>query len=122
MPSSPRTRTDDTLPLLLDGYAWLPARLRRAGRPLQTHLLGQRTVGISGPQAVRFFYDEAHVRRATALPEPVQSTLVGKGAVHTLDGDEHRHRKAMFLSLLGPAGVAGLVDAVTAAWDDTVAG
>jgi hypothetical protein len=90
---------DDTLALLLNGYAWLPARLRQVGRPLQTHLAGQRAVGISGPEAVRFFYDEGHVRRSTALPEPVQGTLFGKDAVHTLDGDEHRHRKAMFLSL-----------------------
>jgi fatty-acid peroxygenase len=122
MPSIPHVRTDDTLPLLMDGYAWLPARLRRTGRALQTRVMGQRAVGISGPAAVRFFYDESHVRRDTALPELIKGTLFGKSAVHTLDGDAHRHRKAMFLSLMGPAGVATLVDEVAAAWDDTVAG
>ena len=48
---------------------------------------------------MRFFYDERHVRRAGVLPEPVRSTLFGHGAGHSLDGEVHRLRKAMFLSL-----------------------
>jgi fatty-acid peroxygenase len=70
---------------------------------------------------VRFFYDERHVRRHTAIPEPVQGTLFGHRAVHTLDGAEHRHRKAMFQSLLNdPDQIAHLVDRVHLAWQDAV--
>jgi fatty-acid peroxygenase len=83
--------------------------------------MGQRAVALRGPDAVRFFYDERHVRRHTAIPEPVQGTLFGHGAVHTLDGAEHRHRKAMFVSLLkNPARVSDLVDRVAAAWNEAV--
>ncbi|HZG05970.1 MAG TPA: cytochrome P450 [Streptomyces sp.] len=114
---------DNTLALLARGYAWLPDRMRRTAAPLvRTRLLGRHAVALRGPDAVRFLYDERHVRRHGALPEPVRSTLFGHGAVHTLDGEAHRVRKAMFLSLLtGPDRVAGLVGHTTAAWDEAVA-
>jgi hypothetical protein len=33
-------------------------------------------------------------------PEPVTGALFGKGGVHTLDGEAHRMRRAMFVALL----------------------
>ncbi len=112
---------DSTLPVFLEGYAWLPDRLRRSGgRPVHTRLMGQRAVGLSGPEAARFFYDEDHIERHGAVPAPVLSTLFGHGAVHTLDGADHRHRKVVFTSLMGPEGIAALVDHATKAWDDAV--
>src|SRR5215203_4740367 len=118
-----RPRLDSTLLLMSEGYAWLPGRRRAQGRrTVATRLGGLPVVGIEGPDAARFLYDEDHVRRAHALPEPVQATLFGKGAVHSLDGDAHRVRKAMFVALLmREDGIASLVDRVTAAWDDAVA-
>jgi fatty-acid peroxygenase len=75
--------------------------------------------GIEGPDAARFLYDEDHVVRGGALPEPVQATLFGKGAVHTLDGEAHRVRKAMFVALLmREDGIGSLVEQAAAAWDD----
>ncbi|WP_432119388.1 cytochrome P450 [Streptomyces sp. bgisy032] len=114
---------DSSLALLAQGYTWLPGRLRRTTAPLvRTRLMGQHAVALHGPEAVRFFYDEQHIERGTALPGPVLSTLFGHGAVHTLDGQLHRVRKGMFLSLLtGPEAVGGLVDGVCAEWDETVA-
>jgi fatty-acid peroxygenase len=113
---------DSSLALLAKGYTWLPDRRLHTSAPLvRARLMGQPAVALHGPEAVRFFYDERHVERATALPGPVLSTLFGHGAVHTLDGPEHRERKGMFLSLLtGPETVAALVDRVTAVWDEAV--
>ncbi|WP_172384279.1 cytochrome P450 [Streptomyces sp. MNP-20] len=110
---------DHTLPLLLQGYAWLPDLSRRRGPgPVRTRLLGRPAVALRGPAAVGFFYDEDHVRRRSALPEPVLGTLFGQGAVHTLDGAEHRARKALFVSLLKDApGVAALADRVAEEWE-----
>lgn len=114
---------DDTLGAILNGYAWLPGLLRREGASsARIRVLGQRALALRGPEAVRFFYDERHVCRHAAIPEPVQGTLFGHRAVHTLDGADHRHRKAMFLSLLtDPSGVAALVDQVGAAWNEAIA-
>jgi fatty-acid peroxygenase len=117
-----RPRLDQSLPVLAKGYAWLPDRRRAAGRDtVQTRLMGvRRTLGVAGPAGARFLYDEDHVRRSGALPEPVVSTLFGHGAVHTLDGEPHRVRKAMFVQLLMDRGTADLVDRVGAAWDAAV--
>ena len=110
---------DNTLPLLLRGYAWLPDRRRRSGgAPVRTRLLGKRTVALHGPAAVRFFYDESHIHRHAALPEPVIDTLFGQGAVHTLDGQQHRVRKSMFTELLkNPSHVHDLSEHVAREWD-----
>ncbi|MFM9590373.1 cytochrome P450 [Streptomyces scabiei] len=119
MPSRRTPLVDSSLSLLVRGYTWLPDRRRRATGPLvRARLTGRPAVALRGPEAVRFFYDERHVERASALPGPVLGTLFGHGAVHTLDGPPHRVRKDLFLSLLtGPKAVAGLVDHVTRAWD-----
>lgn len=116
--------TDSTLALLTRGYAWLPDRMRAADDGVvRTHLLGRPTIALRGPEAVGFFYDEDHVVRSAALPDPVLATLFGHGAVHTLDGRAHRVRKAMFLSLLKDAnGVAALGALVRGRFLDTVTG
>ncbi|RZU32535.1 cytochrome P450 [Blastococcus saxobsidens] len=115
-------RLENGLTLLAKGYAWLPDVRRRTGRrAVGVRLGGLPAVGIEGPEAARFLYDEDHVRRSHAIPEPVQGTLFGKGAVHTLDGEVHRVRKAMFVSLLmREDGIASLVQRTTSAWDDAV--
>ncbi|WP_231515622.1 cytochrome P450 [Herbidospora cretacea] len=115
---------DHTLDMLAGGYAWLPGLLRRAdGVPARTRVMGRPAVALRGPEAARFFYDERHVRRAGALPEPIRATLTGKGAVHTLDGPAHRARKAMFLALLAdPGHVADLVREVGESWEERAAG
>jgi fatty-acid peroxygenase len=117
-------RLDSTISLAFKGYRWLPDRFARStGDLVQARLMGLPAVALRGPEAVRFFYDERHIRRGGALPEPVRATLFGMGAVHGLDGEVHRIRKSMFLSILtAPVPVAALVDDIAAAWDDAVAG
>lgn len=96
---------DQTLAATLQGYTWLPdLRRRSGGRPVPMRILGQHAIGIGGPDAAAFFYAEGNVERHTALPGFVVRTLFGQGAVHTLDGMHHRHRKALFVSLLTDAG------------------
>jgi len=82
---------DETVAVALEGYGWLSARRRRSNDgAVDTRVMGQRALGLCGPEAVRFFYDERNVIRRGAIPEPVQGTLFGKRAVHTLDGERHR--------------------------------
>jgi fatty-acid peroxygenase len=102
-----RARLDNSLRVLAKGYAWLPDKRRALGRrTVATRLGGLPAFGLAGPEAARFLYDEDHVRRAHAIPEPVQGTLFGKGAVHGLDGHAHRVRKAMFVALLMDPGAS----------------
>ncbi|MFD7258221.1 cytochrome P450 [Streptomyces sp. NPDC059874] len=114
---------DSTLSLLTHGYAWAPD-LRRAhdGAPVvHTRLMGRPAVLLHGPEAVALFYDESRVQRHGALPAPVLDTLFGRGAVHTLDGADHRGRKELLVSLLmSPEGVGGLSARVESGWRDAV--
>ncbi|MER7521098.1 cytochrome P450 [Streptomyces sp. NPDC126499] len=115
---------DHTLALLLKGYDWLPAVRRRhdGDGAVATRLLGRPVRVLHGPEAVSFFYDERHARRGGALPGPVLDTLFGRGAVHTLDGPEHRARKALFLSwLTDPEAVAALTARVCEEFRETFA-
>ncbi|MGW7312092.1 cytochrome P450 [Streptomyces sp. NPDC054865] len=116
--------SDSTLSLLAHGYAWLPNRMRAStDGTYRTRLLGRPTFALRGPEAVGFFYDERHVLRTAALPDPVLDTLFGQGAVHTLDDEAHRVRKAMFIALLkDERGIAALGDGVGWRWREAVAG
>jgi fatty-acid peroxygenase len=120
----PSPRLDQGFSAVTKGYGWLPDLRRAAGRRVfRTRVAGLRAAVLEGPDAARWFYDERHVRRSGALPEPVVGTLFGKGAVHTLDGDAHRVRKALFVALLmDPDAIADLVRRAEAAWDDAVPG
>jgi fatty-acid peroxygenase len=113
---------DSSAAALVKGYAWLPDR-RRASKDgvVEARLMGRRTTGLCGPDSVRFFYDEANIRRSGALPGFVQDTLFGRGGVHGLDDGAHRRRKAMFLDLMTPpAHVDALVASTGKAWDAAV--
>ncbi|MEV4334487.1 cytochrome P450 [Streptomyces sp. NPDC049597] len=112
-------RPDATLSALTQGYAWLPDLLRReGGAPVHTRFLGRRAIVLHGVDAARFFYDERHVVRRAALPGPVVETLFGRGAVHTLDGESHRVRKALLVSLLkDEAAVGSLAERAGTEWD-----
>jgi fatty-acid peroxygenase len=108
---------DDSLALLTQGYAFLPNRRRTEGRTaVQFGLLGRTAVAGLGPAWTRQFYDEHYIERSTALPGLVKNTLLGDGAVHTLDGEEHRARKAFFLESLDDPGVSALAQSVLDAW------
>ncbi len=115
---------DQTVAVALKGYAWLPdLRRRTGGGPVRTRVLGQPAVAVCGPDAARFFYAN-DMERHSALPGLVVRTLFGRGAVHTLDGAAHRHRKALFTALLldgdGASRLAELAgrefDAAAARW------
>ncbi|MEV0895805.1 cytochrome P450 [Actinoplanes sp. NPDC049802] len=102
---------DQTLAVALKGYAWLPDLRRRAGGgPARTRVLGRPAVGICGPSAAQFFYGPGNLERHSALPELVTQTLFGAGGVQTLDGAAHRHRKALFTSLLMDDGIDRLAE------------
>jgi len=93
---------DDSLSLLTRGYgfgAHLWHRGRTGARAVPLRLLGKQALLVRGDEAVSLFYDEDRIARYGAMPGIVQETLFGHGSVHSLDGDEHRHRKATFVDV-----------------------
>lgn len=96
---------DQTAAFLADGYLF-QSRVREAhgrdagdGRPLGLRMLGKPALLVRGREGVELFYDTTRMKRDGAMPLPIRGPLFGKGAVHGLDDDEHRHRKAMFVRI-----------------------
>ena len=106
---------DDTLTVALDGYAFISNRCRELSTDIfETRLMLQRTICMRGADAAKLFYDSDHVHREGAAPNRLQSLLFGRAGVQTLDGQAHRGRKHLFISLLGPLEVERLRDRVLA--------
>ncbi len=108
---------DSTLALLSEGYEFVRRRARTHGTDVfQARLLLQPTICMTGVEAARLFYDDDRLQRATAAPGRMKRTLVGVGGVQGLDDEDHRHRKAMFMSLMTPESVSRLADLSETAW------
>ena len=95
--------THDDAPMLLTrGYDFgsrIWRRARPGARSAPMRLLGSDAVFVRGVEGVELFYDADRIARSGAMPSIVQESLFGHGSVHSLDGDEHRHRKASFLDV-----------------------
>lgn len=117
-----RPMTDLAWRLRRQGYRAVEEdrRARAGGDSYVSRLLGRRAVVLGGEGGARLFYDEAVVERSGAVPPPLGWLLFGRGAVHTLDGEEHRRRKLPLLDLLAPGPIGPLVDGVGARLAQTV--
>jgi len=93
---------DDAPALLTRGYGFGPRIWRRVGRGARSaplRLLGTDAVFVRGVEGVELFYDQSRIARSGAMPALVQESLFGHGSVHSLDGDDHAHRKATFVDV-----------------------
>jgi fatty-acid peroxygenase len=109
---------DRTVQLAADPYLHLSRRRERSGSDIYPlRVLGHETMCLVGEAGTRLFYDPESFDRRGVMPPNVQQTLFGDAAVHLLDGPEHRVRKAMFTSALGPVGRARLLGCVETEWE-----
>jgi fatty-acid peroxygenase len=121
---------DDSISVLTRGYdfgAHIWRRARAGARAVPMGLLGKPALLVRGAEGVALFYDESRIARHGAMPAFIQETLFGRGSVHSLDGDAHRHRKATFLDVAyEDAQVARLTPLLQTEWqaelDDWIAG
>ncbi|MFF0864842.1 cytochrome P450 [Nonomuraea sp. NPDC003560] len=121
--TAPRRRPvlDDTLTLLLDPYRFIGDRARRLGSDVfETRLLLQPTICMTGAQAAEVFYDPELFVRDGAAPRRLQATLFGRNGVQALDGETHRARKAMFMSLMGREGRDRLAELAGRRWRERI--
>jgi fatty-acid peroxygenase len=118
-----KKRADRTLVLLNRGYDYLlNQRLRMHTDSLRLRLLGGPATIVSGAEGARLFYDESAMQRHDATPAFLANTLFGKGAVHGLDDRAHKHRKAMFTSLLTPDEARSVASLAAQGWERAAGG
>lgn len=115
----PRDRTwEGTLALLVfDGYEFIHKRCQRNQSDIfQTRLMLRPVICMSGQEAVRLFYDTERFQRENALPNRIKASLLGRGGVQELDGEAHRHRKNLFMSLMTPESRQRLLELTAEQW------
>lgn len=92
---------DALVGLAREGYDYIGSRCERLGSDIfRTRLLLGPVICVRGADAAELFYDESRFTREGAMPKPVLRLLQDKGSVAALEGEAHRRRKAMFLSLM----------------------
>ncbi len=92
---------DHTLPLLKEGYEFIMNRKRNFNSNIfETRIMGKKSLCMSGRDAAQVFYDTDLFKREDAAPNRLVQTLFGENGVQTLDGEAHRHRKEMHMSIM----------------------
>lgn len=108
---------DHTLSLFVDPYRFISTRCKALGTDVfQTRIMLRKAFCAVGEEAARVFYHPDRFTRRGAMPITALKLLQDHGSVAVLDGEAHRHRKQMFLSLMTPARLQALADAVEDGW------
>lgn len=110
---------DKTLSILKEGYEFIMNRDRELDTNIfETRILGEKAICLTGSEQAELFYDNTRFRRSDAAPARVQKTLFGEGGVQGLDGDAHKNRKAMFMSLMDNKAMDEIEDLTEKYWHD----
>ena len=108
---------DKTLSLLADPYRFVSKRCRLYGTDVfETRLMLRRAICTMGEEAASVFYHPNRFTRRGALPLTALLLLQDKGSAAVLDGDAHRHRKRLMMSMMSPSRVHDLASAFIDAW------
>ena len=113
---------DASAALFIEGYEFLPRRFAALGADIfETRLMLQKAICMRGEAAAKLFYDDRHFQRHAASPRRLRNTLFGKNGVQGLDGEAHRHRKEMFMSMMTPEKLADLAEIAAGEWGKALA-
>ncbi|MDO5522121.1 MAG: cytochrome P450 [bacterium] len=91
---------DNTMKLKKEGYRFIPNRMAELNTDIfTTHLMAKKVICITGADAVKLFYDDTKFTRKGAAPNYVKKSLFGQHTVHGLEGEAHKERRSLFLSI-----------------------
>lgn len=108
---------DQTLSFLKTPYTFISEHCRELDSDIfETRINLKKTYCMTGEEAAAFFYSDAIARKG-AMPEPLMATFLGKGSVQGLDGEEHRRRKDLFLSIMNDKSLEKFNQIALKAWE-----
>ncbi|MFS0726307.1 cytochrome P450 [Paenibacillus sp. 1P07SE] len=109
---------DHSLSLMREGYLYILNRRHSFNSDVfETRVLGKKVICMGGKEAAEVFYDTEKFKRKDAAPNRVVQTLFGKNGVQALDGEAHKHRKEMFMSIMSRDGLEKLTDITKKQWE-----
>lgn len=112
---------DNTLTLSQEGYLFIKNRVEKYQSDIfETRLIGQKVICMTGEESVRLFYNAELFQRSGAAPKRVQKTLLGENAIQTMDGEEHIHRKQLFMSLMTKVHQKQIAELAMKKWQESI--
>ncbi|MFD2043245.1 cytochrome P450 [Ornithinibacillus salinisoli] len=113
---------DNSFALMTEGYKYITNRRERFGRDMfETRLLGgQKAICFAGKDAAKVFYNEEKIMRKGAAPKRIRQTIFGEKAIQTMDGASHKHRKALFMSLMSHESLEDVVNITRNEYDNFI--
>lgn len=108
---------DATLALFSEGYPYISRRCKELGTDaFKTRLMFKKVTCTMGEDAARMFYHPDRFTRRKAMPVSTLMLLQDFESVQMRDGQAHRQRKRMFMSLMTQESVHSLVDHMVKQW------
>ncbi|HEX8549417.1 MAG TPA: cytochrome P450 [Cytophagaceae bacterium] len=99
--------------LFREGYNFIQNRCAKNKSDLfQISFPGMQIICMTGAEAAKIFYDPQKFVRKGAIPVRVQKTLLGTRVIHTQDGEAHKKRKQMFMSMMTETNIKHLATLV----------
>ncbi len=123
MAGIPRDRYFDGTRALLfsEVYEFISNRCRRSGSDLfATRIMLRKAICMQGAEAAEQFYHPGRFTRRGALPLFALTLIQDLGSVMVMDGEDHRRRKEMFLSLMSPDAISRLAERTAFYWRESV--
>lgn len=112
---------DKSISFLREGYLYILNRRRSFNCDVfETRLLGKKAICMGGEEATKLFYDTDKFERKNAAPKRMLDTLIGRGSVLSLDNESHKHRKAMFMSIMTPVELNRLKQITENEWQNAI--
>jgi fatty-acid peroxygenase len=119
MTEIPRDRSfDNTLALFFsEGYEFISNRCHRYRTDLfATRIMLRKAICMQGAEVAEQFYHPGRFTRRGALSLFALTLIQDLGSVMVMDGEDHRRRKEMFLSLMSPEAIARLAERTAFYW------
>ncbi len=114
-------RLESGISLLFDGFNFSKKRYEKLNTDIfRTRIMFEKAICMKGEHAANFFYDNEFFIRKDAVPKRIQKTLLGEGGVHSLDGEEHQHRKMMLMSFMTHENINKLIKNMEEQWEDAI--
>ena len=118
MSQIPRDGTfDSTRALIREGYDFVSSRCQRYGTDVfRTRLMLRPAFCARGEEAARMFYHPDRFTRKGAFPPMTLLLLPDFGSAVLLDGEAHRWRKRMLMSLMTRDSILRVAELMAARW------